>query len=127
MRKALFSKIRESVISVVPVVLIVLIIYFTPIVQLPLRELLVFLGSAVFLIGGIALFNLGADLAMTPMGEYVGSGLIRTKKLMILFSVSFLMGLLITVAEPDLSVLAGQVSAVMNSTLLIVTDRKSVV
>lgn len=121
MRKALFSKIRESVISVVPVVLIVLIIYFTPIVQLPLRELLVFLGSAVFLIGGIALFNLGADLAMTPMGEYVGSGLIRTKKLMILFSVSFLMGLLITVAEPDLSVLAGQVSAVMNSTLLIVT------
>ncbi|MDE7329773.1 MAG: DUF1538 domain-containing protein, partial [Clostridia bacterium] len=57
----------------------------------------------------------------TPMGEHVGSGLTKSKKIAVLISVCFLMGVLITVAEPDLSVLAGQVEAVMNSTVLIVT------
>ena len=100
---------------------LVLIVYFTPLVAFTSQELVVFLISAVFLILGIGLFNLGADLSMTPMGEHVGSGLAKTGKLQILLTVCFIMGLLITIAEPDLSVLAGQVSAVMNSTLLIVT------
>lgn len=121
MRKALFSKLKEALISVFPVALIVLGIYFTPLVSLTPRELTVFLISTVFLVLGIALFNLGADMAMTPMGEFVGSGLTKTKKIAILLSVCFLMGVLITVAEPDLSVLAGQVSAVMNGTVLIFT------
>ena len=70
---------------------------------------------------GIGLFNLGADLAMTPMGEHVGQGLTKSGSLKILLSAAFLMGVLITVAEPDLSVLGNQVSSVMNKTLLIVT------
>ena len=121
MIKALFPKLKESLISVLPITLIVIIIYFTPLVSLSVTEIVAFSVSAVFLIIGIALFNLGADLAMTPMGGYVGMGLTKSKKIKVLISVCFLMGLLITVAEPDLSVLAGQVSAVMNSTLLIVT------
>lgn len=121
MGKALFLKLKESLISVLPVTVIVLIISFTPLVSLSLTETLAFVISAVFLIIGIGLFNLGADLAMTPMGEHVGSGLTKSKKVIVLISVCFVMGLLITVAEPDLSVLAGQVSAVMNSTVLIVT------
>ncbi|MDE6613867.1 MAG: DUF1538 domain-containing protein, partial [Clostridia bacterium] len=56
-----------------------------------------------------------------PMGEHVGSGLTKSKKITVLLSVCFFMGLLITIAEPDLSVLAEQVSTVMNSTVLIVT------
>ena len=121
MLKSLFEKLKEALISVLPVVCLVLIVYFTPLVAFTSQELVVFLISAVFLILGIGLFNLGADLSMTPMGEHVGSGLAKTGKLQILLSVCFIMGLLITIAEPDLSVLAGQVSAVMNSTLLIVT------
>lgn len=121
MRKALFHKLKESLISVLPVTVIVLIISFTPLVDFSVTETVAFAVSAVFLILGIGLFNLGADLAMTPMGEHVGSGLTKSKKVMILLSVCFVMGVLITVAEPDLSVLAGQVSAVMNSTVLIVT------
>ena len=121
MLKSLYEKLKEAMISVLPVVLLVLIVYFTPLVAFTAQELVVFLISAVFLILGIGLFNLGADLAMTPMGEHVGSGLAKTGKLQILLSVCFVMGLLITVAEPDLSVLAGQVSAVLNSTLLIFT------
>ena len=70
---------------------------------------------------GIGLFNLGADIAMTPMGEQMGAGLTKSRKLSLLVFAAFVMGFLITVAEPDLSVLAEQVSAVMSGTLLIVT------
>ena len=118
---ALLAKFREALISVAPVTLIILILSFTPLVNLNTTETVAFAVSAVFLILGIGLFNRGADLAMTPMGEYVGTGLTKSKKLTILLSVCFVMGILITIAEPDLSVLAEQVSAVINNTLLIVT------
>lgn len=121
MRKALFSKIREALVSVLPITLIVLAASFTPLVTFSGKEMIVFVISAFFLILGIALFNLGADLAMTPMGEHVGAGLTKSRKLGVLFTVCFIMGVLITVAEPDLSVLAGQVDEVMNGTLLIVS------
>ncbi|MCI8435462.1 MAG: DUF1538 domain-containing protein [Clostridia bacterium] len=121
MGKALFLKLKESLLSVLPVAAIVLIISFTPIVSLTVTETVAFAVSSVFLVLGIGLFNLGADLAMTPMGEHVGSGLTKSKRVTVLLSVCFVMGVLITVAEPDLSVLAEQVKAVMNSTVLIAT------
>ena len=121
MGKALFLKLKESLLSVLPVAAIVLIISFTPIVSLTVTETVAFAVYAVFLVLGIVLFNLGADLAMTPMGEHVGSGLTKSKRVTVLLSVCFVMGVLITVAEPDLSVLAEQVKAVMNSTVLIAT------
>ena len=121
MRKALTSKLWEATMSVLPVAALVLLISFTPLSPLSWLERVVFLASMLFLIVGIGLFNLGADLAMMPMGKYVGEGLTKSKKIGILIAVCFLMGVLITVAEPDLSVLAQQVSAVINPTLLIVT------
>ena len=120
MRKALFEKLKESMISVLPVVGIVVIAYFTPFVEMTSQELMVFLICSVFLILGIGLFNLGADMSMTPMGDQVGAGLTKTRKINLLVAVCFIMGLLITVAEPDLSVMAGQVAAVINPTVLIV-------
>ena len=113
MFKILFSKLKESLISVLPITLIVLIISFTPLVDLTTAETVSFAVCAVLLILGIGLFNLGADLAMTPMGNHVGEGLTKSKKVMILVAVCFFMGLLITVAEPDLTVLANQVKDIM--------------
>ena len=121
MRKALLKKLQEALTSVLPVGIIVLILSLTPLVTLSAREMTVFGIAALLLIVGIALFNLGADLSMTPMGNYIGSGLTKSKKASILLLVSFLMGLMITVAEPDLSVLADQVSSLMNGMLLIAT------
>ena len=117
--KSLREKLKESLISVVPVSLLVFLLSVTPWVDISRHELVVFAGAALLLVAGIGLFNLGADMAMTPMGQHIGEGLTKSKKLGILLSVCFMMGLLITVAEPDLSVLAGQVGAVMNGTLLI--------
>ena len=121
MWKALFYKLKEALTSVLPVGIIVLILSLTPLVTLTGREMTVFGISAFLLIVGIGMFNLGADLAMTPMGKFIGEGLTKSKKASILLIVCFLMGLLITVAEPDLSVLAGQVASIMNGSLLIVT------
>ena len=116
----LLKKIKEALVSVLPVAAIVCLLNLTPLVHFTGLEIGVFLVSAVFLILGIGLFSMGADMAMTPMGEYTGAGLTKSKKLLLLVSVCFLMGLLITVAEPDLTVLAGQVKDVLNSTLLII-------
>ena len=121
MLKILFGKLKEAFASVLPVTLIVLVLSFTPLVDFTTRELVIFAVSAVFLVIGIGLFNLGADLAMTPMGEHVGSGLTKSRKVLLLLSVCFMMGVLITVAEPDLSVLADQVKNAVEPLLLIVT------
>ena len=116
----LLKKIREALVSVLPVAAIVCLLNLTPLVHFTGLEIGVFLTSAVFLILGIGLFSMGADIAMTPMGEYAGVGLTKSKKLVLLVSVCFLMGLLITIAEPDLTVLANQVKDVMNGTVLII-------
>ena len=121
MKKVLLHKLRESLVSVMPIVAIVFILWLTPLVELSNGEIIAFLVSSVLLVIGITLFNLGADLAMTPMGEHIGAGLTKLKSLAILLSVCFGMGILITVAEPDLTVLAGQVEEIINSTALIVT------
>ena len=119
--RELRSKIWEALLSALPITVIVYVMALLPWFDLSGTELITFTVGAVLLILGIGLFNLGADLAMTPMGTHVGAGLSRQKKLWLLLSVCFVLGMLITIAEPDLQVLAGQVSAVMNGTLLIYT------
>ena len=119
MFRALLGKIRESAISVFPVTLIVLALNFTPLVELSSGELLAFFLAAVGLILGMALFTLGADMAMTPMGEQVGAGLSKSKNLWLLLFVCFLLGAFVTIAEPDVSVLAAQVSGMIDGKILI--------
>lgn len=119
MYKQLYEKIKESLISVLPITLIVIILNFTPLINFSIDELVIFVISALLLISGIGLFNLGADMAMTPMGEYIGTSLTKSKKLGILLFAALLLGFFITIAEPDLSVLAKQVEKVLDGTLLI--------
>ena len=121
MNSVLLKKIKESLISVFPIVAIVFFLNLTPIINFSIAEITVFLISAIFLVFGIALFNLGADLAMTPMGEHIGSGLTKLKSLSLLLGVCCAMGILITVAEPDLTVLANQVSTIINAKAIIFT------
>ena len=121
MIRALWDKLKEAATSVLPVVLIVLALNFTPLVSFSLTETLIFSGCALALILGMALFNLGADIAMTPMGEQVGAGLPKSGKFKTLLLVAFLMGVFVTVAEPDLSVLATQVEGVIDATALTLT------
>jgi len=119
--KELKAKILEALVSALPITAIVYVLAMTPLFSLSKTELMAFTVGAVMLVLGIGLFSMGADQAMTPMGTHVGAGLSRQKKLGLLLSVCFVLGMLITIAEPDLQVLANQVSAVMNGMLLIYT------
>ena len=117
--KQLRAKIVEALMSALPITAIVYIMSLTPWFDFTDAELITFTVGAVLLVVGLGLFGLGADLAMTPMGTHVGAGLSRQRKLGLLLAVCFVLGMLITIAEPDLQVLAKQVSAVMNGTVLI--------
>ena len=117
-RTILKDKIKESLLSVLPVTGIVLLLCFT-VTPIPTDAMLAFLFGAVLLIFGMGLFTLGADTAMTPIGEYVGSSITRSKRIWFIVGVAFFVGVMITVSEPDLQVLAEQVPTVSNMTLMI--------
>lgn len=97
--------------------LIVLLLAFT-IAPIPTGILAQFLLGGILVIGGMIFFTMGAELSMTPMGERVGGSLLRTKKLWIIVIVGFILGVIITISEPDLQVLAEQVSSVPNLVLI---------
>lgn len=118
MRHQLFEKLKESVFSVVPVTAIVLLLQF--ISPMPANLLAAFLIGAVLLIFGMGLFSLGADISMMPMGERIGAHIIMSKKYSILIPAVFFIGMLITVAEPDLQVLAGQFET-LNHWVVVIT------
>ena len=107
--------------SVLPITLLVYLIALLPGFSFNHLEIISFSIGAVLLVLGIGLFNLGADIAMTPMGVHVGAGLSKQRKIGWLLTVCFVLGMLITIAEPDLQVLANQVSSVMSGKLLVYT------
>ncbi len=118
MNRKLLEKIKESLSSVLPVTGIVILIHLL-LSPMPGGTFALFLIGAVLLVLGMGLFTLGADLSMMPMGERVGAHLTKSKKLSILIPVCFLIGALITIAEPDLTVLAGQVPTVPDAVLIL--------
>ena len=117
MLSAVGTKFKEAVFSVAPIALIVLALAFT-IAPLNGPTVLLFALSAAVLIFGMTLFTLGSEIAMTPMGEMVGARLSERRSLPFLVGAGFLMGAVITIAEPDLTVLAAQVPAFPNSALI---------
>ncbi|WP_273523006.1 DUF1538 domain-containing protein [Mailhella massiliensis] len=104
------EKCRESVISVIPVVILVLLLHLT---VAPLGDdLPKFLTGAALFIVGLGLFLVGADIGVLPVGQKVGSTLTGKRNLALILAVGFVVGFIITVAEPDVQVLAAQVTGV---------------
>ncbi|MCR4962948.1 MAG: DUF1538 domain-containing protein [Firmicutes bacterium] len=101
-----------------PITLIVLVLCFS-VAPVPNGVLVAFILGAVLLTLGMGLFTLGVDVAMTPIGIYVGSGVTKSRKLPLIIGGSFLIGTVITVSEPDLQVLAEQVPGIPKFTLII--------
>ena len=116
--RSIHSKWKESLTSVLPISVIVFIIAFL-LIPVPSSSLLAFVFGAVLLVFGMGLFTLGTDVAMTPIGEAVGTALTRSRKLLFIIPVSFIIGVIVTMSEPDLQVLAGQVSGVPNLVLIL--------
>jgi hypothetical protein len=117
MGKKLIAKLRESAQSVLPVSLLVLLLHFT-ISPLPPGTLALFLCGTLLLIVGMSIFQLGADLAMMPIGEAIGFELTKSRKLGLIIAAGFVLGVAVTIAEPDLQVLTKQVPAVPDLALV---------
>lgn len=112
------EKFSETLKAVFPILLIVLVLCFS-IAPIPPSILMTFLTGAVLLVIGMLFFNVGVDLSMTPMGERVGTIMTKSKNLVVIVLISFVMGFVITVSEPDLQVLAQQVPSIPNLTLIL--------
>lgn len=117
MNVKLKEKIRESLSAVIPITGIVLMLSIF-VIPMELGSVVMFLTGALMLIVGMGFFQLGAEMAMTPLGEGVGVQISKMKKLLTVLLTGFLMGVIITVSEPDLQVLAGQVPSVPNMVLI---------
>ena len=116
-RTRLQEKLDEALTAVLPIISIVLILSLT-IAPMTSSVLLAFLFGGVMLVVGMMFFTLGAELAMEPMGEQMGGRITKTRKLWIILPMGFLLGTLITMSEPDLQVLAGQVKSIPNDVMI---------
>jgi hypothetical protein len=112
------AKVRESLHSVAPISILVIVLC-AAIVPMPADILTSFLLGAVLLILGMGLFSLGADMAMMPIGEGVGRHISLVHKLSFSVPICFLLGLITTLAEPDLQVLSRQISGIPAYVLVI--------
>ena len=115
-RKLFYEKFREAAASVLPITIIVaaMCLAFVPVTA---DLMLSFLLGALLLIVGMGLFTLGSDVSMTQIGTYMGARLTKSRSLPLILSVSLLLGIAITVAEPDLQVLATNVPAIDTAVL----------
>lgn len=105
------NKLKEVLSSVLPITILVFLLNFT---VLPLEKTLLirFLMGSVLIIIGLTIFLIGVDIGITPVGKLMGSTLARTNKLWLVIIGGFALGFIVSIAEPDLHILAGQVSLV---------------
>ena len=112
------AKIRESLAAVLPVTAIVMLLCIS-ITPMPTGTLMLFLMGAFLLIVGMGFFTLGADMAMMPIGEKVGVQLTKSKRVGVIAVSCFIIGVIITIAEPDLTVLAAQTPGVPDRIIIL--------
>ena len=117
MHDVFLSKLKESVMSVLPIILIVAVLSLS-IVPLSNDLLLSFLIGSLLVIVGMSLFSLGADVSLSPIGSRIGTVLTKSRKLWLILSLSFVLGIVITMAEPDLTVLSETVPHIDTKVLI---------
>lgn len=117
MNQNLKGKIKESFSAVMPITAVVFLLSII-MVPMDIGTIMLFLAGAVLLIIGMGFFQLGAEITMTPLGEGIGTQMSKTRKTGLVLLIGFVMGVLITIAEPDLQVLAEQVPSIPNYVLI---------
>lgn len=104
--ETIVEKIKEACASVMPIALIILLLSFS-ICPLPNDIFIAFVVGTCLLTVGLGLFSLGAELSMERIGAHIGANLTRSRKIPLIAIISLIVGVLITISEPDLHVLAG--------------------
>ena len=117
-KQKLQDKYKEALVAVLPVIAIVIILCFS-IAPVSPSILLSFLMGALLVMVGMMFFTLGAEMSMTPMGEKVGVKMTQSRNIFVIVMLSFVLGVMITISEPDLQVLATLVPSIPNMTLIL--------
>ena len=117
MNPKLKEKTLESLSAVLPIAGIVLVLSIF-LVPMELGTVVMFVVGAIMLVVGMGFFQLGAEISMTPLGEGVGAQISKSKRIITVVILALLMGVIITIAEPDLIVLAGQVPSIPSGVLI---------
>ena len=112
------DKIVESLKSVLPIALIVLGLSIT-IVPISTGDMFLFLVGVACLVFGMSLFTAGAEMSMQPLGSKIGSTVGGSRKIWLIAFISFIIGILVTISEPDLVILAEQVNGLENMILIL--------
>lgn len=118
MLKHIQNNLKEAVVSIIPIVIIVMLLSL--LIPMAPALMISFLLSSIILIIGTTLFTFGADISMLLIGEKIGNKLVRSKKILIILFVSLIIGIATTVAEPDLRVLADQLTSIPSNLLIII-------
>ena len=123
------SKFLESLMSTAPIAVVIIILFllqkfafanqFEPQYLISDIEFWTFAIAVVSIVVGMGLFNVGTEQSMTEIGRIIGSSLMKKKNLFFVLTMTFVLGVLVTVAEPDLSVLSNQIG--VNPFLIIIT------
>ena len=111
------EKLKEAILSILPIAVVMLV--SSIILQFSVQTTVSILVSTLFLIVGVTLFTYGADLSMIEIGKVIASTLVKSKKPVLIAIICLVVGIIITVAEPDLKVLASQMTAIPSTTLIL--------
>jgi hypothetical protein len=114
--EVLREKFREVVLAVLPITLIVSVLNFT-LTPLGTHLFIRFLAGALFIVVGLSIFLLGVDIGITPIGNQMGASIAKTNKLWIVVIAGLVLGFAISVAEPDLHILAQQVENITSASI----------
>lgn len=112
------SKLLEALRSIMPIALIVIALAFT-ILPINSEYLLLFIIGVALLVLGMSVFTLGAEMSMLPLGNKVGTSMASSGKVWLMAFISFVIGIIVTVSEPDLQILANQVPGLENMLLIL--------
>lgn len=114
----IFASIKESLSSVLPIAIIVLILSVS-LVSLDAGVLVLFLFGTILLVLGMSFFTVGSGISMEPLGDGIGKSLNKNTKFLLPLVICFVLGFITTVSEPDLQVLAEQVPTIPNAMLIV--------
>ena len=117
MKESIKGKLKESISAILPIMIITILVSL--LLGFNIVTMVSILISTFLLIIGICLFTYGAEISMIEIGKSMASFLVKTKKPILIAFIAFIVGIIITIAEPDLKVLANQMTAINSTTLIL--------
>lgn len=117
MNQIFIKKLKESFLSTLPIIVVISLLAL--IIDIPKYNLITFYITSIMIMGGMCLFNIGADMSLLVVGEKLGKSLSKKGKVAIIIAIFFIIGVIATIAEPSLSVFAKQITSIPNWLLII--------